>query len=113
LAGPELFENRVRKPEHQNILHRFLAEVMVDAEDLLLMGKLGEFRIKLLGGSGRAKGFSTTIRCQRCQRHPSIANPHERAVRPPQQIDWEKSKVKSLFSRKGSFGNAAIRSRSS
>ena len=33
---PELFENRVGEPEHQNILYCFFSQIMVDAEHLVL-----------------------------------------------------------------------------
>ena len=45
LAVPELLENRIGKTEHQNVLDRFLAEVMVDAENLFFMREPGEFGV--------------------------------------------------------------------
>ena len=45
LAVPELFEDGVRKTEHQNVLNGFLAEVMVDAEDLFFVGVTREVRV--------------------------------------------------------------------
>jgi len=38
VAVPQPFENRVREAEHHDILDGFLAEVMIDAKDLLLAG---------------------------------------------------------------------------
>ena len=36
VAIPNRLEQSVGKTQHQNILHRFLAEIMVDAENLIL-----------------------------------------------------------------------------
>ena len=36
VAVPDRLEDRVGEPQHQQVLHRFLAEVVVDAIDLLL-----------------------------------------------------------------------------
>ncbi len=36
LAVPDGFEDRVREAEHEEVLHRLFAEVMVDAVDLVL-----------------------------------------------------------------------------
>ncbi len=46
---PEAFENRIRKTEHQNVLHRFLAEIMINAEDLLFLREARQFRVQLRG----------------------------------------------------------------
>ena len=47
---PQAFENRVRKAKHQNVLHRFFAQVMVDAKDLLLAGVVGQLIVQLPRG---------------------------------------------------------------
>ena len=36
LAAPELLEDGIRKPEHHDVLHRLLAQIMIDAKDLPL-----------------------------------------------------------------------------
>ena len=50
VAVPEPLENGIGKAEHQNVLHRFLAEVMVNAADLLLVGEAGQFPVQRAGG---------------------------------------------------------------
>ena len=37
ISVPKRLDERVGEAEHQEVLHRFLAEVVVDAEDLLLV----------------------------------------------------------------------------
>jgi hypothetical protein len=37
VAVPDRLENRVGEPQHQDVLNRLLAEVVVDPEDLLLL----------------------------------------------------------------------------
>ena len=37
----------LREAEHQDVLHRLLAQVMVDAEDLLLVGVAGQLAVQL------------------------------------------------------------------
>ena len=36
-AIPDRFENRVIEPEHHDVLHRFFAQIMIDAVDLALL----------------------------------------------------------------------------
>jgi len=43
-----LFKNRIRETEHQNILDRLFAEIMIDAEDLFLVCVFGEVGIQLV-----------------------------------------------------------------
>src|ERR1043166_8334109 len=50
LAVPEPLENGVREAEHQNVLHRFFAQVMVNAENLSLAGVASQFGVQLVGG---------------------------------------------------------------
>jgi hypothetical protein len=45
LAAPELLEDRVRKAEHQDVLHRFLPQVVVDSKDLFFVGEPGQLRV--------------------------------------------------------------------
>ena len=60
---PERFEEWIGKAECQNVLHRFLAQIMVDAEDLRLLeiGVWGameqgtELKIAIGGVSERAQ----------------------------------------------------------
>jgi hypothetical protein len=49
-AVPEPLENGVGKAEHQNVLHRFLAEIMVNAADLLLVRVAGQFPVQRVRG---------------------------------------------------------------
>ena len=48
LPVPDRLEDPVREPKHQDVLHRLLAEVVIDAEDLILAEDLvhdaGELR---------------------------------------------------------------------
>jgi len=46
-AVPKLFEDRIGKPEHQNVLDRFLAQVMVNAKNLRLADVIRQFSIQL------------------------------------------------------------------
>jgi len=47
------------------VLHRLLAEVVVDAEDLVLVEELVEQIVQVLrAGRSRPKGFSMMMRCQ-------------------------------------------------
>ena len=45
-AVPQPLENGIGKAEHQNVLHRFLAEIMVNAADLLLVGVAGQLGVE-------------------------------------------------------------------
>src|SRR4051812_44921801 len=49
-AIPKALENGIGETEHQDVLDRFLAEIMVDAEDLLLARVASELGIQLMGG---------------------------------------------------------------
>src|SRR5256885_9367157 len=51
LPVPELLENRVREPEHEDVLHRFLPEIMVDAENLSFTHELRELVVQRAGGN--------------------------------------------------------------
>jgi hypothetical protein len=58
VAVPQPLEDRVGKAEHQDVLHRLLAQVVVDAEELLLVGELGQFLTEALRRRQvRAEGF--------------------------------------------------------
>src|SRR3989442_1629605 len=46
MAVPHRLEERVREPEQQEILYRLLAEIMVDAEDALLIEYLMQRRVE-------------------------------------------------------------------
>jgi hypothetical protein len=46
---PDRFEKRVREPEVQEVLHRLLAEVMVDPEDVVLRERAAKNLIELAG----------------------------------------------------------------
>ena len=57
LLVPERLEDRVAEPHDHQVLHRLLAEVMVDAEDLALVEDLGERGVEPRGhlrGRGRS-----------------------------------------------------------
>ena len=47
---PDRLEHRVGETEHQDVLHRFFAEVMIDAVDLLLVEDLVNAVIELARG---------------------------------------------------------------
>jgi hypothetical protein len=49
IAVPDRLKNRVGKPEHQDILDRFLSEVMVDAVYLPLGKTCLDYAVKLVG----------------------------------------------------------------
>src|SRR6202012_3787021 len=49
IAIPDRLENAVGKAQHQDVLYRFLAEIMVDPINLLLVHELLEFMVELLG----------------------------------------------------------------
>jgi hypothetical protein len=49
LAGPGPLDHRVREPEDQDVLHRLLAEVVVDAKDLRLVEDLAHGTVELTG----------------------------------------------------------------
>ena len=46
---PDRFKQGIGKTKGQNILHRFFAEVMIDAEDLLFCKDVGQQFIHLAG----------------------------------------------------------------
>ena len=50
LLVPDRLEDAVGEPQHEQVLHRLLAEVVVDAEDLVLGEATGEFRVERLCG---------------------------------------------------------------
>src|SRR5437899_2499757 len=50
LPVPDRLEDAVREPEHQHVLERLLAEVVVDPEDLLLLEMGPEHRVELARG---------------------------------------------------------------
>ena len=50
IAVPDRLEDRVGKPQHEQVLHRLLAQVVIDAIDLLLAETLAWIdRVELLG----------------------------------------------------------------
>ena len=61
---PDRLEDRVGEPEHEDVLHRLLAQVMVDAEDLALAERAVDGLGQLAGPSARSwpNGFSITTR---------------------------------------------------
>src|SRR5262249_47532844 len=50
IAIPDRLEQPVAKAQHQNVLHRFLSEVVIDAVDLVLVQNLEELAIECLRG---------------------------------------------------------------
>ena len=58
VAVPDRLEDRVGEPQHQDVLHRLLAQVMVDPVDLALGEDVVDLPIELSGaGQVRAEGF--------------------------------------------------------
>ena len=49
LAVPDRLEDAVGEPEHQHVLDGLLAEVVVDAEDLLLVEEAADLLVQLAG----------------------------------------------------------------
>src|SRR5260221_4053883 len=49
-AVPKAFEIGIGKADHQNVLTRFLAEIMVNAADLLLVGEARQLAVERVGG---------------------------------------------------------------
>ncbi len=49
VAVPDRLEHAVGKAQHQDVLHRFLAEIVIDPVDLVLVHQLQEFGIEVLG----------------------------------------------------------------
>ena len=47
---PQRLENAVGEPEHQDVLHRFFAEVVIDAIDLWFLEDLSKLMIESPGG---------------------------------------------------------------
>ena len=64
VAVPDAFEDRVAEAEDEDVLHRLLAQVMVDAEDLFLLEMPVDRRPKFACELARSRpnGFSTTSR---------------------------------------------------
>src|SRR6266550_2157473 len=58
IAVPERFQNRILEAEEDHVVHRPLSQVMVDAEDVLLIEGAEQDPIKLLcGGEVVTEGF--------------------------------------------------------
>jgi hypothetical protein len=51
IAVPDRLEHAVGKAQHQDILDRFLAEVVIDPVNLLLVEQLQQRVVQLFGGS--------------------------------------------------------------
>ncbi|MGY4378946.1 hypothetical protein ACVWZ3_006585 [Bradyrhizobium sp. i1.3.6] len=49
VAIPDRLEHAVGKAQHQDVLHRLLAEIMIDPVDLVLVHDLQEIGIQRLG----------------------------------------------------------------
>ena len=61
LAVPDRLQDRVGEAQVGDVHHRLLAEVMVDAQDLLLVEHFAELGVELAGRSESwPKGFSIT-----------------------------------------------------
>ncbi len=55
---PERFENLVGKPQGKDVLDGLLAEVVVDAEDMLFVEDIGQHVVQFLrGGQAAAEGL--------------------------------------------------------
>ena len=81
LAVPDRLEDPVREAQREQVLHRLLAEVVVDAEDLALAEVLADQRVELLGrGQVVAEGLlddqrGFQPRAARPRRPPSTSGP--------------------------------------
>ena len=66
LAVPDRFEEAVREPEGQDVERRFLAEEVVDAEDLLLVERRVQRLVELHRADARSvpNGFSMMMRAR-------------------------------------------------
>src|SRR5260370_23666830 len=51
IAVPDRLEQAVGKPQRQNVLHRLLSEIMIDAVDLVLIEQLEQLMIERARGS--------------------------------------------------------------
>jgi hypothetical protein len=51
IAVPDRLEDRVGKAQHKNVLNRFLAQVVVDPEDLAFLGATLHDPVELLGAA--------------------------------------------------------------
>src|SRR5438270_685929 len=51
ISVPDRLEQAVGKPQHQNVLHRLLSEIMIDAVDLVLIEHLEQLMIERARGS--------------------------------------------------------------
>ena len=58
IAVPDRLEDRIGEPQDQDVLHRFLAQVVIDPVDLALGENLVNLAVELLGaGQVRAEGL--------------------------------------------------------
>ena len=63
VAIPDRLEHAVGKTQHQDVLHRLLAEVVIDPVDLVLVDELQQFGIQRRADARSVpNGFSTTSR---------------------------------------------------
>ena len=51
VAVPHILEDAVRETEYQDVLHRLLAEVVIDAEDLVFVEHLVHLIVQRLGAT--------------------------------------------------------------
>ena len=97
-AIPDRLEHAVGEAEHQNVLHRFLAEIMIDAINLMFFRRLQQLRIQFVAPKPdrRPNGFSTTIRRQRspsCLRQVPSARVPWRSARRPRAASQDRTAV--------------------
>ena len=51
VAVPDRLEHAVGEAQHQDVLHRLLAEIVIDPVDLVFVDELEQFAVQRLGGS--------------------------------------------------------------
>ena len=75
-AIPEGLKNAVGEPEHQQVLHRLFAQVVIDAIDLIFVENAGDGLVQFRALSRlRPKGFSMMMRVQVFPGSLGLANP--------------------------------------
>ena len=126
VAIPDRLEHAVGKSQHQDVLHRLLAEIMIDPVDLVLVHQLQELGVEVLGrfevGAERLFDHQPTPRAVFLQ-HAGAAELHSRsagkrpAASPDRTAGCRRSCARLRFCRAvsrmasneaGSFGSASM-----
>ena len=113
LAVPDRLEDAVGEPQHQQVLHRLLAEVVVDAEDLL-SSKRSAISALSVAGARRScpNGFSMIRRVQPRRRALVDELPYERRDRARRHREVEEAVAARPRSASSSASTLASRSTS-